>query len=36
MVILVGEAVRADGAIGRRKSGGVENKANHPYFGGDL
>ena len=33
MVILAGEAVRADGVIERRKSGG---KANHPYFGGDL
>lgn len=33
MMILVGEAVRTDGVIGRRKSGG---KTNHPYFGGDL
>lgn len=33
MVILAGEAVRADGAIGKRKSGGVEAKQITPILG---
>ena len=35
MVILVGEVVRADVRLEGGKAGSG-NKANHPYFGGDL
>ena len=36
MAILAGEAVRAEACDWKAEKRGSGNKANHPYFGGDL